>query len=91
MSYCEPCYDHGHDECVCGAGDMRERLEKAELIVEVSDRRIRKLLKRLRERKARVKELEGLIRNFCEGQEWATMGWKDQPHIKPLFDEVKPE
>jgi hypothetical protein len=31
-------------------------------------------------------DLPRLVREFCEGQKWAVKGWKDQPHIKPLFD-----
>ncbi len=27
-----------------------------------------------------------IIRKFCEEQQWAAQGWKDQPHIKALFD-----
>ena len=31
-------------------------------------------------------DLPRLVREFCEGQKWAVQGWKDQAHIKPLFD-----
>ena len=34
----------------------------------------------------RVAYLESLIANFCAGQRWADESWKEQPHIKPLFD-----
>lgn len=31
-------------------------------------------------------DLPRIVRDFCEGQKWAAQLWKDQPHIKPLFD-----
>jgi len=31
-------------------------------------------------------ELVGLISNFCKQQEWSVDGWKNQRHVKPLFD-----
>lgn len=31
-------------------------------------------------------DLPRLVRDFCVGQKWAARAWKDQPHIKPLFD-----
>ncbi len=29
------------------------------------------------------------IKKFCEGSNWASRDWKDQDHIKPLFDIAK--
>ena len=34
-------------------------------------------------------ELRQIIRDFCEGQKWAAQEWKNQAHIKPLFDAQK--
>lgn len=34
----------------------------------------------------RVAFLEDTIRVFCAGQSWAAPGWKNQEHVKPLFD-----
>lgn len=31
-------------------------------------------------------DLPRLVREFCKKQKWAAQSWKDQPHIKPLFD-----
>lgn len=31
-------------------------------------------------------DLPRLVLEFCAGQKWAVQGWKDQAHIKPLFD-----
>ena len=30
-----------------------------------------------------------IIRDFCDGQDWAAETWKAQDHIKPLFDAAK--
>lgn len=30
-----------------------------------------------------------IIRDFCDGQDWAAETWKAQAHIKPLFDAAK--
>lgn len=30
-----------------------------------------------------------IISDFCDGQDWADGSWKDQAHIKPLFDAAK--
>ena len=30
--------------------------------------------------------LRGIIMAFCSGQQWADHAWKDQAHVKPLFD-----
>jgi hypothetical protein len=39
------------------------------------------------EQKARrIEELEAAIKAFTDGQWWATGMWKNEPHIKPLFD-----
>jgi hypothetical protein len=31
-------------------------------------------------------ELRKIIANFCEQNDWAVDAWKNQDHIKPLFD-----
>ena len=31
-------------------------------------------------------ELVGLISNFCKQHGWSVDGWKNQRHVKPLFD-----
>lgn len=31
-------------------------------------------------------ELRQVISNFCEENNWAVDAWKNQGHIKPLFD-----
>lgn len=31
-------------------------------------------------------ELVGLISNFCKQYGWSVDGWKNQRHVKPLFD-----
>ena len=36
-----------------------------------------------------VQRLRKMIRDFCNGQEWADELWRCQSHIKPLFDEVQ--
>ena len=36
--------------------------------------------------KAENVELVGLISNFCKQYGWSVDGWKNQRHVKPLFD-----
>ena len=43
----------------------------------------------LAEIRKRVVELETAIKNFCDGQSHAVDPWKQQSHIKPLFDIAK--
>jgi len=31
-------------------------------------------------------ELQKMILDFCEGENWTVQRWIDQKHIKPLFD-----
>ena len=33
-----------------------------------------------------IARLRNAIKQFCDGQASAVELWKDQPHIKPLFD-----
>lgn len=83
--------------------DYQKRIESIEADLERvkgDNERLRKLTPgahviqknvRLAEDNAQLKEeierLQGLIDNFCESQEWAVDSWKNQKHIKPLFDE----
>lgn len=42
-----------------------------------------------KEEQKEIERLKGIIKNFCKEQGWAHSMWKDQPHIKPLFDECE--
>lgn len=33
-----------------------------------------------------IKKMQKAIDDFCEGQDWASQNWKDQDHIKELFN-----
>lgn len=33
-------------------------------------------------------KMKSMIHAFCEGSSWAVQSWKDQDHVKPLFDLV---
>ena len=44
---------------------------------------LRQVIVKLEEENVKFKEAIGA---FCEGAAWACQSWKDQPHIKPLFD-----
>jgi len=37
---------------------------------------------------AEVERLQCIIREFCAGQEFADKSWKEQKHIKTLFEEA---
>jgi len=38
-----------------------------------------------------MKEFQKAIDDFCEATKWASKSWKDQAHIKALFDlQTKP-
>lgn len=41
---------------------------------------------KLAEQDKEIARMRGAIATFAKGQSWAAQGWKDQPHIKPLFD-----
>ena len=47
---------------------------------------IRKLEKELATAKMNNARMKHAIRTFCEGASWAADAWKQQEHIKPLFD-----
>ena len=38
---------------------------------------------------AEADRLKGIIREFCAGQEFADKAWREQKHVKPLFDEAR--
>jgi len=42
--------------------------------------------KTILDQSAKIHGLEELVTAFCEGQKWADESWKNQKHIKPLFD-----
>ena len=44
---------------------------------------LRQVILQLEEENAKMKRA---IHAFCEGSSWAAQSWKDQNHIKPLFD-----
>lgn len=38
---------------------------------------------------AEVRRLRGIITAFCRESNWAADAWREQDHIKPLFDEAE--
>ena len=36
-----------------------------------------------------IERLNKIIRDFCAKEDWAVERWKNQEHIKPLFDEAR--
>jgi hypothetical protein len=44
---------------------------------------IKRLVDEILDENRRLREV---IREFCNGQAWADKAWKEQPHIKALFD-----
>ena len=45
----------------------------------------RELETELEAAKARIEELEGAIREFRRCQEWASVPWKEQAHVRALY------
>ena len=56
-------------------GRYSESAQTTLLVIEVNSHR------------AEIARLKTLIKNFCDNQSHAVDMWKNQEHIKPLFDE----
>lgn len=39
--------------------------------------------------RAEVESLRSAVNAFCDATIWSAQSWKDQPHIKPLFDHAR--